>query len=231
MPAGRRLFQTLKLMVAVAAVAALAGCEVPKTETAEMVSSGPAVTGENNHDTNGSKHGDVVRAPKWVVGSEWKYSDGYGLKVTDVKGDVTAFTRTDIAGRWLSRRGFLREASQSGTALRRVVYRSVPPDAGKSLTMGKPLVFQREYIANDRLRVHVTSWTVEGRESIVVPAGKFDTWLVVMRTRSLKTDWTGYERWWYSPRAHNYVRMEYKYGDAPESSRVLMSFSLAQDLG
>ena len=52
-----------------------------------------------------------------------------------------------------------------------------------------------------------------------------------MRTRSLKTDWTGYERWWYSPKAKNYVRMEYKYGESPESSRVLMSYSLAEELG
>ena len=228
---GSRLFRCFKWMAAFAAIAALAGCEAPKTDASGMVSSGPAVTGEKEQGTNGAESGDVVRAPRWVVGSQWKYSDGYGLKVTKVKGDVTAFARTDIANRWLSRRGFLREASQSGTTLRRVVYRSVPPDAGKSLTMGKPLIFQREYIANDRLRVHVTSWTVEGRETIVVPAGKFDTWLVVMRTRSLKTDWTGYERWWFSPRAQNYVRMEYKYGDSPESSRVLMSFSLAQDLG
>jgi hypothetical protein len=151
--------------------------------------------------------------------------------VTDVKGDVTAFARTDLKGRWLSRRGFLREASQSGTALRQVVYRSIKPEAGAQLTLGKPLVFHREYIANKTLRVHVTSWTVEGRETIVVPAGEFDTWLLVMRTRSLKTDWTGYERWWYSPKAKNYIRMEYKYGEAPESSRVLMSYSLAEKLG
>ena len=225
------MFQRCKLIVAFAALGILTGCSQDEADTSNLVSSGPAVTGVKSQAVGSAKRETVVRAPKWVVGSEWKYSDGYGLKVTQVKGDVTAFARTDLPERWLSRRGFLREASQSGTALRQVVYRTVNPDAGKTLIPGQPLVFHREYVANSTLRVHVTSWTVEGRETVVVPAGKFDTWLLVMRTRSLKTDWTGYERWWYSPKAKNYVRMEYKYGDAPESSRVLMSFSLPGDLG
>ena len=63
--------------------------------------------------------------------------------------------------------------------------------------------------------VHASSWTVEGRETITVPAGTFDCWLIVWRTRSLRSDWTGFERWWYSPQAQNYVRMEYKYGAEP----------------
>jgi hypothetical protein len=225
------MFHCRQFFIAFAALGVSAGCALDETDTSKMVSSGPSVTAAESRAAKGAKTETIVHAPKWLVGSEWKYSDGYGLKVTEVAGDVTAFALTHISDRWLSRRGFLREASQSGTALRRVVYRTVKPEAGKSLTVGRPLVFHREYIANDTLRVHVTSWTVEGRETIVVPAGKFDTWLLVMRTRSLKTDWTGYERWWYSPKAKNYVRMEYKYGDAPESSRVLMSFSLPGDLG
>ena len=225
------IFHRCKIMAAVVAVATLTGCVTDETNTGNMISSGPAVTGTRSPPTGDAGNEAYVRAPKWTVGSEWKYSDGYGLRVTRVEGDVTAFVRTDLADRWLSRRGFLREASQSGTALRQTVYRTIKPEAGKVLTVGQPLVFHREYVANQTLRVHVTSWTVEGREKIVVPAGEFDTWLLVMRTRSLNTDWTGYERWWYSPKAQNYVRMEYKYGDGPESSRVLMSFSLPQDLG
>ncbi len=225
------MFQRCKLIIAFSVIGMLIGCETAEMDSSKLVTSGPAVTGVKSQATDSAKSGAVVRAPNWVVGSEWKYSDGYGLKVTEVKGDVTAFALTHISNRWLSRRGFLREASQSGTALRQIVYRTVKPEAGKILTLGRPLVFHREYIANSTLRVHVTSWTVEGRETIVVPAGEFDTWLLVMRTRSLKTDWTGYERWWYSPKAKNYVRMEYKYGDGPESSRVLMSFSIPGDLG
>lgn len=225
------MYQRCKILIAFAVFGTLTGCPSTETETAKMVSSGPAVTGVQKEKAGRTDSGTIVRAPKWIVGSEWKYSDGYGLKVADVRGDVTAFARTDLSNRWLSRRGFLREASQSGTALRQVVYRTVKPEAGKALTLGQPLIFHREYIANNTLRVHVTSWTVEGRETIVVPAGTFNTWVLVMRTRSLKTDWTGYERWWYSPEAQNYVRLEYKYGEAPESSRVLMSFSLVRDLG
>ena len=228
---GQRIFQRGKRLAAFAACGILAGCTSAETDSPNIAASSPAATGTEGPAADGSRSGTVVHAPKWVVGSEWKYSDGYGLKVSGVKGDVTAFALTHLPDRWLSRRGFLREASQTGTTLRQIVYRTVNPDAGKVLPPGRPLVFHREYVANNKLRVHVTSWTVEGREKIVVPAGEFDTWLIVMRTRSLKTDWTGYERWWYSPKAQNYVRMEYKYGNAPESSRVLMSFSLAGDLG
>ena len=226
-----RMFQKFIQIAAFAALGILIGCSSAETDPPQIATSGPPATGEKASRLDGAKSEAVVHAPKWFVGSEWKYSDGYGLKVTKVDGDVTAFSRTDIPNRWLSRRGFFREASQSGTALRQVVYRTVKPEAGKTLTPGRPLVFHREYVSNRTLRVHATSWTVEGRERIVVPAGEFDTWLLVMRTRSLKTDWTGYERWWYSPKAQNYVRMEYKYGNGPESSRVLISFSLAGDLG
>jgi hypothetical protein len=74
--------------------------------------------------------------------------------------------------------------------------------------------------------VHASSWSVEGRETITVPAGTFDCWLIVWRSRSLRSDWTGFERWWYSPQAQNYVRMEYKYGPDAEGSRVLMRYQI-----
>ena len=170
---------------------------------------------------------EAVHAPNWRVGSKWLYSDGYGLEVTSVKAGVTEFVRTDSPKQWIRRRGFFREAAKSTTALRRVMYRTVKRDAGEVLTPGEPLVFTREYLSGQALRVHATSWTVEGREVISVPAGEFETWVVVMRTRSIKTDWTGFERWWYSPSVQNYVRLEYKYGNSEESSRVLMSYSLA----
>jgi hypothetical protein len=74
--------------------------------------------------------------------------------------------------------------------------------------------------------VHASSWSVEGRETITVPAGTFDCWIIVWRSRSLRSDWTGFERWWYSPQAQNYVRMEYKYGPDSEGSRVLMRYQI-----
>jgi hypothetical protein len=165
-----------------------------------------------------------VRAPDWKVGSEWNYSDGYGVRVKSVNGDVTVFQRLDAPGRWYSRRGFLREASKSQKTLRRVIYRTVPPDAGMALRLGRPLAFHREYLSNGALMEHNTSWVIEGRERIAVPAGQFETWVIVMRTRSLKSNWVGFERWWYSPDVQHFVRMEYKYGSGPEGSRVLMSY-------
>jgi hypothetical protein len=46
-----------------------------------------------------------------------------------------------------------------------------------------------------------------------------------MRARSLTDDWTGFERWWYSPQVKNYVRMEYQYGSVT-GSRVLTHYTL-----
>ena len=168
----------------------------------------------------------VVRAPDWSLGSEWRYSDGYGLKVASVSPQGTVFERLDAPGQWFSRLGFIRKDASSGTATRNSIYRTIPDSAGFSLTAATPLTFQREYMSNGKLMVHASSWTLEGRETITVPAGTFDCWLIVWRTRSLHSDWTGFERWWYSPQAQNYVRMEYKYGAEPASSRVLMRYHL-----
>jgi hypothetical protein len=68
---------------------------------------------------------------------------------------------------------------------------------------------------------------VEGREEITTPAGTFNAWIIVWRSRSLDSTWTGFERWWYAPAVSNYVRMEYKYGDTPPRSRVLMRYRLS----
>ena len=168
----------------------------------------------------------TVQAPDWSVGSEWRYSDGYGLKVTSTGPQGTVFDRLDAPGQWFSRLGFIRKDAASATATRSSIYRTVPDNAGRSLSAAAPLTFQREYMSNGKLMVHASSWTVEGRETITVPAGTFDCWLIVWRTRSLRSDWTGFERWWYSPQAQNFVRMEYKYGAEPLGSRVLMRYHL-----
>lgn len=168
----------------------------------------------------------TVQAPDWSVGSEWRYSDGYGLKVTSTGPQGTVFDRLDAPGQWFSRLGFIRKDAASATATRSSIYRTVPDNAGLSLSAAAPLTFQREYMSNGKLMVHASSWTVEGRETITVPAGTFDCWLIVWRTRSLRSDWTGFERWWYSPQAQNFVRMEYKYGAEPLGSRVLMRYHL-----
>jgi hypothetical protein len=173
--------------------------------------------------------GTVVTAPDWVAGSEWYYSDGYALKVTSLSPQGVVFDRLDAPGQWFSRQGFIRKDSATGTTTRNAIYRTIPDAAGLSLTAGTPLTFQREYLSNGKLVVHASSWAVEGRETITVPAGTFDCWVIVWRTRSLRSDWTGFERWWYSPAAQNYVRMEFKYGQSPDGSRVLMRYRLGPD--
>jgi hypothetical protein len=168
---------------------------------------------------------EVVQAPQWRAGSTWEYSDGYQLRLASASDGMATFERLDAPGQWFSMRGFLRQDAASATAKRQTIYRTVPPSAGNSLSAAEPLTFQREYLSNNQLIVHVTSWSVEGRETITVPAGTFDCWVIVWRARSLKGNWTGFERWWYSPEAQLYVRMEYKYGNTPTASRVLMHYT------
>lgn len=169
-----------------------------------------------------------VAAPQWRAGSTWEYSDGYGLQVASVTDKTTVFQRLDAPDQWFSMRGFLRQDAASATTKRQTIYRTVPPTAGEGLVAGTPLTFQREYLSNNRLIVHASSWTVEGRQRITVPAGTFDCWVIVWRARSLKSNWTGFERWWYSPEVQQYVRLEYKYGTGATASRVLMRYHLAE---
>ena len=168
-----------------------------------------------------------VDAPHWRVGSEWSYSDGYGLKVVSTNGTETRFERLDDPRQWLTRRGFLRESSQSGTTERQLLFEDLTPGAGLVLTAQPPLTYRREYLSEGATRTHATSWTVEGRETVKVPAGEFDCIVLVMRTRSLSGNWSGYERWWFSPQVQNYVRLEYRYGPDAAGSRVLMRYALA----
>jgi hypothetical protein len=171
---------------------------------------------------------DTVQAPAWRVGSEWEYSDGYGLRVTASDGSLTRFQRLDAPEQWVARRGFLRESSQSATTARRLLFEDLPPGTGTVLSTSTPLTYRREYDAGGVTRVHATSWTVERRERVRVPAGEFDCFVLVMRTRSLNDDWSGYERWWFSPEVQNYVRLEYRYGPDEAGSRVLMRYALAR---
>ena len=170
---------------------------------------------------------ESVQAPAWHVGSEWQYSDGYGLRVVALDGSLTRFQRLDDPGQWIARRGFLRESSQSATTLRRLLFEDLPPGTGTVLSVRTPLTYRREYESGGVTRVHATSWTVEKRERVRVPAGEFDCFVLVVRTRSLNDDWSGYERWWFSPEAQNYVRMEYRYGAEEPGARVLTRYALA----
>jgi hypothetical protein len=169
----------------------------------------------------------IVAAPQWHAGSSWEYSDGYAIRVASTDSSATVFQRLDAPSQWFSMHGFLRQDAASPTAKRQTIYRTVPPSAGEALKASESLTFQREYLSNEKLMVHATSWTVEGRERITVPAGTFDCWIIVWRARSLKSNWTGFERWWYSPEAQHYVRLEYKYGAMATASRVLMRYHLA----
>jgi len=206
-------------MAALAAAAGLAGC-VDGAPSAHGGFAPAAVLGEPLS----------LAAPQWRVGDRWTYSDGYGLEVDNVTGDLTRFRRTDDARQWQSRRGFLRQDSQSATTLRSVVFRSLAAKDARRLEQARPMVFTREFRSGDRTLTHSTSWVLEGRERVSVPAGDFDAFVIVMRTRNPDTGWTGFERWWYAPEARNYVRLEYRYGDQPVGSRVLTDYFVVEEI-
>ena len=168
----------------------------------------------------------VVHAPNWKPGSQWEYDDGYGLKVTRTDGELATFQRLDDPQQWVVRRGFLREDAQSATTFRKLLFENLPVGNGLVLSSRAPVTYQREYQAGNVRHSHVTSWAVEGRETVKVPAGDFDCVILVMRTRNLSDGWSGFERWWFSPRAQHYVRLDFRYGNAPEGSRVLTRYRL-----
>lgn len=174
--------------------------------------------------------------PIWKEGDQWTYSDGYGMKVTQGTvegGGVTTFERTDAKGLWFSRRGLLREHSQDGDTLRKVVFRapwknSPPPNQLFPLQAGKKIAFRREFTANKVLHAHLTTWEVLGQELIDVPAVShpLTCWVLKWTSISVNSDWSGDEKWWYCPEVRNYARLEFRYGNTATSSRVLMTYQL-----
>lgn len=175
--------------------------------------------------------------PDWRTGDTWTYSDGYKTKVASVANDgLATLKRLDHPGFWTKRKLLFKQASKSSESVtRKVIFRSTDPAQLFPLALGKTVKYTREYMADvgdkEYLRVHETSWTVEGQETIEVPAGTFETWVLVWRSKSLKSDWTGYERWWYNPAIKHYVRMEYRYGKAPAGSRVLTRYKVCGAAG
>lgn len=170
----------------------------------------------------------TIPIPQWRAGDEWVYSDGYALRVSQVEPNgVARFARTDEPSQWFTRRGFFREESRAEDGHRVVVYRTGDPMTLYAAAVNQPVTYVREYMRNGELVRHRTSWVIEGRERIAVPAGTFDCWVVVMRTESLDGNWRAFERWYYSPDVRNYVRLEFKYGESPDASRVLVSYKLA----
>ncbi|NGZ28312.1 MAG: hypothetical protein G8345_15645 [Magnetococcales bacterium] len=205
------VWQLMAVVVWVACGTILSGCETPSGALPA-----PPQTTERQ-----------VTLPAWQVGDQWQYSDGYTLAVTKVEGPVTTFQRKDKPDNWFQRQGVFKLSSKNhrGNA-RREVYHSKDPNEIFPLKIGNKSLFVREYTVNGRLVVHQSSWSVDGRETIQVPAGKFDCWILVWQTQNTAGSWSGYEKWWYSPLVRHYVRMEYRYGDMQPMSRVLEKYEL-----
>ena len=170
---------------------------------------------------------DSSQPPQWREGDSWEYSDGYAVHITNIENGIATLERLDQKGLWVKRKGLFKIESQDPSAYRRLVFRAGDQADLFPLAMGKHIAFTREFLADGQLRVHRTTWSVDGSETIEVPAGKFDCWILTMHTQSLNSDWQGYERWWYHPDIKHYVRLEYKYGNTPPASRVLMRYKLS----
>ncbi|MBF0285001.1 MAG: hypothetical protein HQL51_11140 [Magnetococcales bacterium] len=168
------------------------------------------------------------QAPTWKIGDHWEYSDGYTLDVDELSPDgLTRFQRKGASEGWIKRKGLFKVQEHDGDSLRQVVFNSRNPESLFPLRVGNRVTYIREYMKEQTQLRHETIWTVEGLDILETPAGKFDCWVLTMSTRSLDSNWTGYEKWWYSPEARHYVRMEYQYGNVPPSSRVLMRYHVA----
>lgn len=221
----------------VVALAFLAGC-VERPMSARM-----------NGTEDNQAVGFATSPPAWNKGEKWVYSDGYAMRVEKVAANTVAgrppITRFSIslnggegldrsaATRWVEREGLFKVASLTGSQERHVVFRHPDPQLLFPLEVGKSLVFNREYYSGEKngpqkLHHHRTRWQVLGvKQSVVVPAGTFDCWVLSWRSDSLVSSWSGQETWWYSPEVGHYVRLEYQYGDAEPSSRVLLSYTPA----
>lgn len=219
-----RLMTPARVAVAVLAGLSLSACVAAQNPDGPRSSTSSASAAAG---VRPAAAGVAVTAPAWRVGDRWLYSDGYGLTVETTAKGLTKFQRLDDPKQWHSRRGFLRQDAQSATKRRSVIFRSIAASDATRLDQGRPIVFTREFTSNDRTHAHSTSWLFEGADRISVPAGDFEAYVIVMRTRNPETGWTGFERWWYAPSVRNYVRLEYRYGDMPIGSRVLTDYDLA----
>ncbi len=177
--------------------------------------------------TEGTRPPPLV-VPVYRPRDRWLYDDGYALIVSDVFPDgTTRFVRMDNPDLWQVRSALFWVEMQSARSRRTMLSRSADPLGLFEARVGEPILFERQYDRDGDIIRHETSWVIEGTERVTVPAGSFDTWVLVKRTRSLVSDWTGFERWWYSPAVRNYVRLEYRYGDASVRLRELVNFELA----
>jgi hypothetical protein len=181
----------------------------------------------------------------WHIRDEWIYSDDYTLRVDRVDGTVGKLTRINRG--WIEREGLFKIRSNTDGIVRQVIFRSPDPASLFPLKVGNKVTYKREYLMgkiganlvsgpdlsnlkDKQLRVHKSSWTVTGKERVSVPAGTFDCWILEWNTLSELSGWKGSEKWWYSPEVGNYVRMEFKYGKKPASSRVLMKYTKGEEL-
>lgn len=202
-----------------AAVLALSACQTTGTSEA------PATPAPQPQVVAQPLPAQGLPVPRYRPGERWLYSDGYGMAVVDTQGTSTRFQRLDDPKQYFVADGIFREEARSQTALRKTVFQSADPARLYTAKKGEPVVYVREYTKDKTLIRHNVSWTIEGTERVTVPAGTFDAIILTKRVRSLTGVWTGYERWWYVPAVKNYVRMEYKYGDAPDSARVLVQYT------
>jgi len=111
------------VVVCCGAAMLVAGCQTTEPPK-PSIASGPAATSAK------TKPAFKITPPVYTVGSEWTYSDGYAIRITDVRKDGNAkFERTDAGDQWFVRRAIFREESKSRNVHRNVIYRTADPMA------------------------------------------------------------------------------------------------------
>lgn len=163
--------------------------------------------------------------PKWAVGDQYVYDDGYGLEVVAQSGEITKFRRLDDPQQWMTMQGFFDLERQSSTQYRKVLSRKGPFDPTQGLPIGQSLQLDRQLLSGSNRHQHQEQWVVDGREQLTTPAGTFDCWRITRNWQNHLTLWHGFERFWWSEDIGFYVKLEYRYGNQPEGRRLLIKFT------
>ena len=177
----------------------------------------------------------VEASPRFQLGDRWTYrmkTDGgeqydYNEFVSALQGDMAEFLTSDTNGRWslatydaLSHRYLIRYALRGSRPRPRG---NVLTDYSENLAPIKfpfeignewPVVFQ---YGSDRISLR---GKVKGRETLTVPAGRFETYKIELSGLYHSNDAVGLalvgrwiETYWYAPQVKRYVRREtIKYG-------------------
>jgi hypothetical protein len=176
---------------------------------------------------------DSVGAPIWKRGHEWTYlwesPRGSGTFVWSVDRVETVDGLECYVIKSGSREIFWRTNDLTSVLQKNegaIEIRYVPPRQTFAWPLSPGKTWEQQFTVerpqNRETQTRVQTWSVEGTESVVVPAGEFSTVKVVVRNkRNNSIAW----EYWYSPTARQFVRVRDHLSYGIET-RVLAAFKL-----